>query len=67
MKAPLFHLCRYERRDRICRAAGRYASPITPGGGLDGAAIRKQWGQFFAGGLLALAYFASIVVTTAPH
>jgi len=27
----------------------------------------KQWGQFFAGGLLALAYFALIVVTTAPH
>jgi hypothetical protein len=27
----------------------------------------KQWGQFFAGGLLALAYFALIVVTLAPH
>jgi hypothetical protein len=28
---------------------------------------RKQWVQFFAGGLLVLAYFALIVVTTAPH
>ena len=28
---------------------------------------RKQWGQFFAGGLLALAYFALIIVTAAPH
>jgi len=27
----------------------------------------KQWGQFFAGGFLALAYFALIVVTAAPH
>jgi hypothetical protein len=27
----------------------------------------KQWGQFFAGGFLALAYFALIIVTTAPH
>jgi hypothetical protein len=27
----------------------------------------KHWGQFFAGGLLALAYLALIVVTTAPH
>jgi hypothetical protein len=24
----------------------------------------KQWGQFFAGGLLALAYFALIIVTS---
>jgi hypothetical protein len=28
---------------------------------------RKQWGQFFGGGLLALAYFILIVVTIAPH
>jgi hypothetical protein len=28
---------------------------------------RRHWGQFFAGGLLALAYFALIIVTTAPH
>ena len=27
----------------------------------------KQWGQFFAGGFLALAYFALIIATTAPH
>lgn len=27
----------------------------------------KQWGQFFAGGLLAFAYLGLIVVTTAPH
>jgi hypothetical protein len=27
----------------------------------------KRWGQFFAGGLLALAYLLLIVVTTAPH
>jgi hypothetical protein len=27
----------------------------------------KQWGQFFGGGLLALAYFGLIVATTAPH
>ena len=27
----------------------------------------KQWAQFFAGGLLAMAYFALIIVTTAPH
>jgi arginine exporter protein ArgO len=27
----------------------------------------KEWGQFFAGGILALAYFALIVVTTAPR
>jgi len=27
----------------------------------------KQWGQFFGGGLLALAYFALIIVTTAPR
>jgi hypothetical protein len=27
----------------------------------------RLWGQFFAGGLLALAYFALIVFTTAPH
>jgi hypothetical protein len=27
----------------------------------------KQWGQFFAGGFLALAYFALIVFITAPH
>ncbi len=27
---------------------------------------RKQWAQFFAGGLLAMAYFALIIVTTAP-
>jgi hypothetical protein len=27
----------------------------------------KHWGQFLAGGLLALAYFILIVVTTAPH
>lgn len=27
----------------------------------------KQWGQFFAGGFLALAYFALIIVTTAPR
>lgn len=27
----------------------------------------KQWGRFFAGGLLALAYFAVIVFTMAPH
>jgi len=27
----------------------------------------KQWGQFFAGGFLALAYFALIIVTAAPH
>ena len=26
-----------------------------------------QWGQFIGGGLLALAYFALIVVTAAPH
>jgi len=28
---------------------------------------RKQWAQFFAGGLLAMAYFALIIVTTAPR
>jgi len=28
---------------------------------------RKQWAQFLAGGLLAMAYFALIIVTTAPH
>jgi hypothetical protein len=28
---------------------------------------RRHWGQFFAGGLLALAYFALIIVTAAPH
>lgn len=28
---------------------------------------KKQWGKFFAGGFLALAYFALIIVTTAPH
>jgi len=28
---------------------------------------RKQWGQFFAGGFLALAYFALIIVTAAPR
>jgi hypothetical protein len=27
----------------------------------------KQWGKFFAGGFLALAYFALIIVTAAPH
>jgi hypothetical protein len=27
----------------------------------------KQWGQFLAGGVLALAYLMLIVVTTAPH
>jgi hypothetical protein len=27
----------------------------------------KQWGQFFGGGLLVLAYFGLIVATTAPH
>jgi hypothetical protein len=27
----------------------------------------KHWGQFFGGGILALAYFGLIVVTTAPH
>jgi hypothetical protein len=27
----------------------------------------KQWGQFFAGGLLALAYFALIIAIAAPH
>ena len=27
----------------------------------------KDWGKFFAGGLLALAYMALIVATTAPH
>ena len=27
----------------------------------------KQWGQFFAGGCLALAYFALIIATVAPH
>lgn len=27
----------------------------------------KHWGQFFAGGLLALAYLILIVATTAPH
>jgi len=27
----------------------------------------KEWGQFFAGGISALAYFALIVVTTAPR
>src|SRR5271155_1270422 len=28
---------------------------------------KKQWAQFFAGGLLAMAYFALIIVTTAPR
>jgi hypothetical protein len=28
---------------------------------------RKQWAQFFGGGLLAMGYFALIIVTTAPH
>jgi hypothetical protein len=28
---------------------------------------RKQWAQFFGGGLLAMAYFALIIVTTAPR
>jgi hypothetical protein len=28
---------------------------------------RKQWAQFFAGGLLAMAYFALIILTTAPR
>jgi hypothetical protein len=32
---------------------------LRPGG--------KQWAQFFNGGLLAMAYFALIIVTTAPH
>ena len=27
----------------------------------------RQWGQFFAGGLLALAYFGLIIATLAPH
>jgi hypothetical protein len=27
----------------------------------------KQWGQFFAGGFLALAYLALMIATTAPH
>jgi hypothetical protein len=27
----------------------------------------KQWGQFFAGGFLALAYFALIIATAAPR
>jgi hypothetical protein len=27
----------------------------------------RQWAQFFAGGLLALAYFGLIIVTLAPH
>lgn len=27
----------------------------------------RQWGQFFAGGLLVLAYFGLIIVTLAPH
>jgi hypothetical protein len=28
---------------------------------------RKQWGEFFGGGVLALAYLMLIVVITAPH
>jgi hypothetical protein len=28
---------------------------------------RKQWGQFFGGGVLALAYLMLIVVITAPR
>jgi cytochrome bd-type quinol oxidase subunit 2 len=28
---------------------------------------RKQWAQFFGGGLVAMAYFALIIVTTAPR
>jgi hypothetical protein len=28
---------------------------------------RKQWAQFFAGGVLAMAYLALIIVTTAPR
>ena len=27
----------------------------------------KQWGQFLAGGFLALAYFGLIIATTAPR
>ena len=27
----------------------------------------KQWGQFFAGGILALAYFALIIAIAAPR
>jgi hypothetical protein len=27
----------------------------------------KQWGQFFAGGFLALAYFAVMIAIAAPH
>jgi hypothetical protein len=27
----------------------------------------KQWGQFFAGGVVALAYFAVIIALAAPH
>jgi hypothetical protein len=27
----------------------------------------KQWGQFFGGGILALAYFALIIAIAAPH
>jgi hypothetical protein len=30
-------------------------------------ADKKQWAQFFAGGLVAMAYFALIIVTTAPR
>jgi hypothetical protein len=29
--------------------------------------VRKQWVQFFAGGLLVLAYMALIIVIAAPH
>ncbi len=28
---------------------------------------KKQWGQFFAGGFLALAYFALIIAIAAPR
>jgi hypothetical protein len=28
---------------------------------------RKQWGQFFGGGILALAYFALIIAIAAPR
>ncbi len=28
---------------------------------------RKQWGEFFAGGVLALAYFGLIIAVAAPH
>ncbi len=62
------HLHRPDLLIAVIAAAGHFLMMVAClAGFLRGRPDRKRWGQFAAGGMLAVGYFALIILTTGPQ